>query len=265
MCCVAITIGCSTPHARATTTDESTSLGETSAATNDDDVTAPDVGGAWPNLPAPDCAALTLPGADEDVAATPRPDRDAETLALRLDPSRFVAAQADYVVIADDLAAIRALDPIVGEVHVECEVPLGYDFWFDRFEVVDAVWVGTYHAWDCHNMRYGIEHRPAGEGGHVWRTDGLAFAMQVDGVYAPAAFTELYASIPGLDDAGITPKWRLVSYDPNECMPMSGSMTLDADSPGALAEGARTYFFTHPTQGQRTYYVAPGEAPVLVD
>lgn len=262
---VVLATGCSTSHDQATASDESTSVGATSVATTDDDSVPLDVGGDGPALPAPDCADLVLPGADEDVAATPRADRDAETLALRLDPSRFVAAQADYVVIAEDLVAIRALDPIVGDVHIECEIPLGYDFWFSRSEIVDAVWLGNYHAWDCHNLRYGIEHRPVGEGGHVWRTDGLAFAMQVDGVYAPAAFIELYASIPGLDDAGITPKWRLVSYDPNECVPMSGSIALDADSPAALADGARTYAFTHPTEGLRTYYVAPGEAPVLVE
>jgi len=110
-----------------------------------------DSGSLPPDYPAPDCTLYVLPGPYELVAATPRPDHDAEVLALALDPTAVAAAPADYDTITADLGAIRALDPTLADVHVGCVVPSGIAFWFfDDEDVNQAIWADDYQAWDCH-------------------------------------------------------------------------------------------------------------------
>lgn len=235
---------------------EATSTGASESSSSDTGELPP-----W-ELP-PSCDELELPGDPSDVAATPRADRDAEILALGLAPELLVARQDRYDVIAADLAAIRALQPELEDVHVECEVPYGYAFWFDGNDVVGAVWLGLYHAWDCHNAFYGIEHQAVGEGGDVWRIDGLAFAVGVAGVLTPS-FIESYRTLPGLEDAQIAPFWAPLDGFAYECMPTGASITLDAtfDMGGALDE--RTYTFEHPDQGTFVYLVVPGAPPMPI-
>jgi hypothetical protein len=208
----------------------------------------------------PACDELELPGDPADVAATPRADRDAEILALQLAPELLVARQDRYDVIEADLAAIRALEPAVEDVHVECVVPYGHAFWPDDRLVVDAVTLRSYRAWDCHNAFYGIEHRAVGEGGDVWRIDGLGFAMGVSGVFHPS-FIDAYRTLPGVGDGSIASFWQPGDGFAYECEP-TGSITLDAsfDPSGDLDE--RTYTFEHPEQGTVVYLVAPGAPPV---
>jgi hypothetical protein len=258
---------CSVSSACAPTPEETGAgdSGDSSEATGTSESTGntmPDAGGSdSPDLPAPPCDEVELLGEPADVALTPRADRDAESLALRVSAGAFVARQDHYEVIVADLAAIREIEPELAAVRIECEVPVGYDFWFNGPEVVEAVWRGTYRAWDCHNAFYGIEHRPAGEGGDVWRIDGIAFAMQVDGLYSQQ-FVEVYRSIPGMEEAGISPKWTVDSYSPEECEASSGSIDLQVTDPTGGGLGERTYTFMHPSIGVVVYAVAPGEAPV---
>lgn len=208
----------------------------------------------------PECDGLILPGDPEDVAATPRPDRDAEILALELASERFVARTVDYDVVASDLAAIRTLAPELSDVHAECRVPDGYDFWlFMDYEIVDAVFYFMYHAWDCHNVYYGIDYRPFGEGGDVQRFDGVAFRMIVRGVYSPA-FPMLYAQLPGFETASIEPYWDPTFGEP--CERSGDAITLDAtlDGDGLLDE--RTYRFESTELGARTFRVTPDAGPI---
>lgn len=207
----------------------------------------------------PECDALMLPGDPDDIAATPRPDRDAEILALELAPERFVARTVDYDVVASDLAAIRTLAPEISDVHAECRVPDGYDFWlFMDYEIVDAVFNFMYHAWDCHNLYYGIDYRPFGEGGDVQRFDGVAFRMIVRGVYSPA-FPMLYAQLPGFETASIEP------YSDPTFGDACDAITLDAtlDSDGLPDE--RTYRFESTELGARTFRVTPDAGPIELE
>lgn len=252
----------SMPDSTEATTDSgvaSTGASETSAG--DSDVDAGELPPDW-ELP-PSCDELELPGDPLDVAATPRADRDAEILALGLAPELLVARQDRYDVIEADLAAIRALQPGLEDVHVECEVPDGYAFWFDAIDVVGAVWLGLYRAWDCHNAFYGIEHHAVGEGGDVRRIDGLGFAVRVTGVLAPS-FIEAYRTLPGLEDAQISPFWGPLDAFAYECVPTGASITLEAtlDPGGDLDE--RTYTFVHPDHGTVIYLVGPGSPPMPI-
>lgn len=232
---------------------ESTGVAESSSGTGETP--------SWEQPPS--CEELVLLGDPMDVAATPRADRDAEILALGLAPELVVARQDRYDVVAADLAAIRQLQPELADVHVECEIPYGYAFEFDQIDVVDAVWIGWYHAWDCHNAFYGIEHNPVGEGGDVWRIDGLGFAMEVSGVLAPS-FIEAYRTLPGLEEASIGPYWAPHAGFADDCEPTGANVTLDAtfDAAGELDE--RTYTFEHPELGTVVYLVTPGELPMQI-
>jgi hypothetical protein len=256
--------GTDTPQGAPGGTEASTSgAGDSEAQTSE--LPTSDTGAETSWDAPPSCAEIDLPGDPDDVAATPRADRDAEILALGLDPELFVAPQDRYEVIVADLTAIRALRPELTGVHVECVVPYGYAFWSsDDYGLVDAVWLGEYHAWDCHNAFYGVEHRAVGEGGDVWRIDGFAFAIRVDGVFSPA-FAEVYATIPGLEAAGIAPFWAPNDGFASECDTTGASLRLDAtfDDAGVLDE--RTYTFETPELGTIAFLVAPGEAPMQLE
>ena len=239
------------------------SFGETGESESTGESSSDDTGSPLWELP-PSCDELVLPGDPIDVAATPRADRDAEILALGLAPELGVALQDRYDVIAADLAMIEAIRPELADVHVECEVPNGYAFWlFEAPEVVDAVWLGQYHAWDCHNAFYGIEHHAVGQGGDVWRIDGVAFAMEVAGVFAPS-FIDAYRTLPGLEDASIEPYWSPLAGFAETCMPTGGSITLEATFDAADDLDERTYAFEHPELGSFVYLVTPGAAPIQI-
>lgn len=208
--------------------------------------------------PAPDCATLMLPGNPDDVAATPRPDRDAEVLALQIEPALFVARQDRYDVIAADLAAIREADPSLADVHIECDLPQGYGFWVwtevDYF-FMDAIFRDTFEGWACHNAFYGIDDED------TWMLDGRGFAMRVDGVYA-SAFTDLYLALPGFEDFDAEPYWGDNPIGDATCELGAGRISLEAteDDTGALVE--RTYTMEHPQLGESTWVATGSGAPV---
>jgi hypothetical protein len=209
--------------------------------------------------PAPDCESLVLPGDPADVALTPRPDRDAEILALSIDPSRAVASQARYDVVAQDLAAIRTDEPILQEVPADCVIPnaIGFRFTNETMDVMIAILTaqGVYEAWDCHNTFYGYDG--------PLMTDGVSLAIVLDGVYG-SAVADGYAALPGLDE--VHDYWIRWDEDGNilhhgwHCEPWYGTIELHATfrADGGLHE--RTYGFEHPEAGRFVYRVV-GEAP----
>lgn len=235
--------------------DPSTGTAVTDTASDSSGPDVLDTGDGPPSYPAPDCATVLLPGPSSDVAATPRPDHDAEVLALSLDPSKVAAPQASYDVITSDLAAIRALDPTLADVHTSCVFPNGLVFWFfDALAVNDALFAGSYHAWDCHNDYF---HRL-----QELRVDGLAVAIELEGVYGDA-MVEAYASLPGLDDH--EPFWFPAPGGPvSDCTPVAGAITLTAT---LLPEGAldqRDYRFERADGSSVVYRVTPGEPPQIL-
>lgn len=218
----------------------------------------------WPNLPSPDCSTLVLPGNSLDVAASPRADADAELLALRVSGGAFVARQGDYEVVAADLVAIRELAPELAEIRIACEDPYYYSFFAfgaGGFELANAIFNATFHAWDCHNAFYGIEHRAYGSGGgDVDRVDGIGFEMDVAGLYDSDQFIASYQAIDGLTDVTISFVGPAddVSLD---CDPDDGTIDLVAEAV-PLIIGTRTYTFTDPILGARVFSVNSGTPPV---
>jgi hypothetical protein len=213
-----------------------------------------------PGYPSPDCATLLLPGRPSDIAATPRADHDAEVLALSLDPTRAVAPQAQYDTVAADLSAIRALDPTLAPVHVGCELPNGVAFWFfDDEDVNQAIFADDYHAWDCHDAYY--DRRQA------LRIDGLAVAIELDGVYGEAVW-QAYAALPGLDDQAPhwfqRDDWPVPVRTAASCTPAAGSITLTATLLPDHTLDQRDYRFEREDGEVVVYRVTPTEPPQVI-
>jgi hypothetical protein len=255
------------PHrelAGSSSADPSTgsSSGAPVASTTTADPTGPEVldtGTQHGGYPSPDCALLLLPGPPSDVAASPRPDHDAEVLALSVDPTRAATSQARYDVVTADLGAIRALDPTLAEVHVGCVFPNGIAFWFYDDEAVnDALFAGHYHSWDCHNAYF---HRR-----QELRIDGLAVAIELDGVFSEAV-AEAYASLPGLADH--QPYWFPrddwpVPVEPgSDCTEAAGSITLTATLLPGGALDQRDYRFDRTDGSSVVYRVTTGPPQLL--
>jgi hypothetical protein len=94
-------------------------------------------------------------GTAEELAATPRQDRDTEWMALVLG-RRLTAPEALYARLTADLAAIAALEPIIPLIgFYGLWIPNSLVVEFDRASY-DAIAAGTYGAWDCLNDWYGV-------------------------------------------------------------------------------------------------------------
>lgn len=195
-----------------------------------------------------ECAALDLPGDPEDLASTPRSDQDAEILALELDPSRVVAREVDYAIVAEDLAAIRSLAPELAEIHVACRGRRSLQLWWwsGATQVINEIQNDTFRAWDCHNAHYGVDALD------ITRIDGIAFALGFDGVYS-SAVQEAYAGVPGLEEVDI-------SFEVG-CDETAGRITLQAALGDDGSPSERTYRFTHPELSEITYRVRDGGSP----
>jgi hypothetical protein len=98
----------------------------------------------------------------EELGASPRPDRDAEFLAIEASGA-FVAPEDLYQRIARDLALVRTAIPQVQEVqHMPPFLPgvlLGL-----TEAAAEKARAGTYGAWDCLNAYYGGEVEWVGSG-----------------------------------------------------------------------------------------------------
>lgn len=201
---------------------------------------------------APDCEALSLPGDPDDVAATPRADRDAEELALALSGA-LVAETPLYEAIAADLDTMRTAEPLLADVHVRCGAPQGFSVWTYSPDLPGGATVGTYRAWDCHNAYYGVTE--------VRRIDGVAFLFASDGVFS-AALADEYKALPGFEEASI------VAYydDPYEttCTP-STQIELETARPWGGSLGDRVYRWTLADGDIIVFEAVGGSAPTRVD
>jgi len=231
--------------------DEAGGTSSTSDAVTEETPTSGSTGAPWEE--APDCEGLQLAGDPADLASTPRPDRDAEVLALSVEPSVAVAPQSHYEIVRADLAAIRAIDPSLTEVHV---APMHFDaleLWFlgGSRPAWDSIWAGKYRGWDCLNEHYG--------GSYPQPIDGFGFLLRFDGLYGEAV-RDAYAALPGLEEADVSRS--------SVCI-VSGceftgfiELTPTVDAEGALV--TREYRFESKDGVVRVYRVVDGEAPVLV-
>ena len=204
----------------------------------------------------PDCMTLELPGDPVDLASTPRSDRDAEVLALAIDPSRAVASQAHYEVVADDLAAIRALAPELAEIHNDCAYPDGLQMWFhgENQALMLAGLRGEYRGWDCHRAAYGTVG--------PYLIDGIAVKLKLDGVFSDVV-RDAYAALPGFEEVEVT-RCRFAECPKRQCEP-SGSISLAVTLDGEGALDSREYRFESPGLGVAVYRVLPGQAPELIE
>ena len=212
-------------------------------STTDEAPTTGSTGTPWEEVP--DCEGLELAGDPADLAQTPRPDRDAEVLALSVEPSAAVAPQTRYELVRADLEAIRAIDPPLADAHVASIDCNALELWFWSYPpALASVWAGEYRAWDCLNEHY--------ESRYPQPIDGIAFALYFDGVYGEAV-RDAYAALPGFEEAEV-----LFSCE------FAGSIALTptVDAEGELVN--REYRFESKDGVVRVYRVVSGEAPVLV-
>lgn len=107
------------------------------------------------------CEGYPFQATAEQLAATPRADADAETLAM-LFSGALTAPDALYDRVVLDLAAIRAEAPMLVDLHAR--PPWGVDgarmpVSFDEEGTVEMQ-AGTYDGWDCPNEHYGATAEP---------------------------------------------------------------------------------------------------------
>lgn len=138
-------------------------------------------------------------GTAAEIAATPRPERSTELLALSMGQG-LTADPATYDRLVRDLAAIRDLEPAVAHVSifpttdakslsVTAADPATYD----------AIRRGEYHEWDCLNDWYGFES--------VQSVDPLpnptsrTLQVVLKGLYDLGPVAEDYAALPGIASA----------------------------------------------------------------
>lgn len=239
--------------AEGTGTDDG--LPSTTSETDDSSTTSGDGGTTGDPYGPPDCAALVLPGDPADVAATPRVDRDAEVLALALDPSKAVAPQQHYDVVATDLAAIRALDPTLADVHTGCVFPNAIEFWFFvDAEPSFALFKGEFHVWDCHNAFYD----PYG----WYPIDGVGWVLELDGVFSDVV-RQSYDDLPYLEDSSAT--WVTDhQLSSGRCTPPENGLTLAATFTPDETLDQRDYRFELATGESIVYRVTPTQPPTPV-
>ncbi len=162
--------------------------GDDDASVADDDVAGDDDTAADP---CSDYVGLVTP---EEVAATPRDERDAEAIALCL-TGGLIARQDVYDRVMADIDAIYAGDDsVVGmEVYHHYSGEL-MDFGVDD-ETFAQMKAGEYTAWDCANAYYGVER--------VTYLETLTFGtIEFKGYYNLGLLGEEYRALPGIVSTG---------------------------------------------------------------
>lgn len=137
---------------------------ETTGATSDDDGSDSsdgDSGTEGDSSGAVDvCDGYPFGATAEEIAATPRADADAEILAL-LTAGQLTAPEDLYQRVVDDLAAIRAENPMLTDHHAR--TPWGFGGIAVSFDEAGTqmIQAGTYEGWDCPNAHYGATAEPS--------------------------------------------------------------------------------------------------------
>lgn len=195
-------------------------------------------------------------GTPEELAATPRADRNTELLALAMG-NGLTAGQALYDRLVSDLAAIRAGQPELESVGFFSPE---YDAKTLLLNVGDdatgqAMEAGTYDAWDCLNDHYGLESvHPVDP---IPTPSWVLVTVRLEGLYHLERIAPDYAELPGVASAS-------PFTVPPPAAPTGTLPSLCADD---LADGTVRYFFDLPMQGDtRVWYFRsePGEEPVQV-
>ena len=127
----------------------------------------------------------------QELALTPRADGPLELLALSLEPERVVASQETYDRLLSDVAAIRALEPALGEVEFLADND-GRHIQLQLTEAAGKAFAdGVYTAWDCLNEAYGLTWFSAYE---------QTIDLYLDGNYNLSHVLERYQQLPGVTD-----------------------------------------------------------------
>ena len=133
-------------------------------------------------------------GAAEDIAASPREDKNLEQLALSLDNDRVVASQDTYERVIADVQAIRKLDPARADIPYsppDDAQMLLLSMSDLAFQNVEA---GTYSAWDCLTSFYGLVNK------HTMTTFGRNYVtLTLEGNYNLELLAdEVFSKLPGV-------------------------------------------------------------------
>ena len=178
-----------------------------------------------------------------EITATPRPDQNAEWLALTLGGG-LTAPEALYQRLVSDLAAIRAANPATQSIpftpkyHPSSLIFMMAEEAFGRFKN------GQYHEWDCLNRWYSVR-----------QTEPLDIikggALHFNGVFEMKRVMGDYAALPGI---------TVVELNSFALPPMYVPARLCAWPDGTAIH----YFFDQGTAGPGFWeYItdAPGAAP----
>jgi hypothetical protein len=192
---------------------------------------------------------VALAGADE-IATTPRADKDLELLALTFSDG-LVAEQPVYDRVVADVASIRAADPtLVGINHSDYGGGTSVLVYFDDQQVAARVKAGTFHEWDCLNQYYGAKAPLS------WYSDGpseYSVILDTKGLYNLTLLAQEYAKVPGVKKA----------------QPFSGiGFAWEHPAICATRDGQRYQYlfkngYVHSTAAYSYYESEPGQAPVL--
>lgn len=194
------------------------------------------------------CGVVTSPcgqGTSAQIAATPRPNPEAETLALLLGPG-VTADPAIYSRLDDDLTRIRTLYPSLNDVGFALIWDPSTLFVELTPEAYAAAKAGTFHEWDCLNGWY------RGEVDHIYDFSPTAL-LQFEGLFHPVRIGADYEALPGV--TGTSP--NAIGYPAGDAF---NDFCVEVDG------AAYTYFFNDLTGGEAWEFRVPqpGAAPVVV-
>jgi hypothetical protein len=163
-----------------------------------------------------DCTGIVPLASAEDLAASPRPDADAEWLAVEAGDS-FLADEAIYARAHRDLAALRAAHPAFAETHVYGKADgLGPVI---AVELTDAAFTlamsGEWHGWDCLNSTYGAAAPTPWGNGHP-----PIFSVSLPD--RPARHDLLAAQYAELPDVTASFPWSSAGDFPDVCLSIEG-------------------------------------------
>jgi hypothetical protein len=184
-----------------------------------------------------------------ELAASPRANSEAEAMAIALG-GKLTASQPLYDRLVADLASIRRQKPELlglgfGTAYSLRLMEVNFDF-----ATATAITTGEYHAWDCLNGRYGVDHQ---EGPYGGTTMTLHFAKLVDMRQLVAE----YRALPGVTavtiDGGGFPVYTPPQQYSSICGKTDGSRNhYYIRQPGA-GVGTTFYFTSEP--GAEPHYV----------
>jgi hypothetical protein len=190
-------------------------------------------------------------GTSEQIAATPRPNAEAEALALLLGPG-ITADPEIYARLDADLARIRALDPSLSAGTFKL-------IWWPSSLLVeltpaafDALQAGKFKEWDCLNAWYGLKD--------VYVVSRPYVSLEFEGFFHAARIGVDYTALPGV--VRTEPNW--VGY-PATPLPGDVCVSIDGTAYDYFIEAGnfRTWYFRVPHAGAAP--VVLGNAPGFGD